>query len=347
MKRRIRVLIIEDSLFMAEMLRAALKTDAEIETIGTAKTGLEALALISRRRPDVVTLDILLPDIDGLALLRKLVESALPVIVVSNVSPPESALALRALDMGAVGCIAKPRHETAAFAAELGAQIRKAARSSGDKTQGMPAGKPTSAALGIAKTVVVMGASAGGPLLIREIVLRLPADLAAGVLIILHMPSPFTKQFVADLAAAAKIRVKEAQPGDIFLEGTVLVAGGDKTVKAEWIGDGVGAVALSSIAPMHFGFQAWIDAAMATTALLYGRRTIGVLLSGMGSDGVEGLRLIRRAGGRALVQDEPTSVVFGMPKAAIEAGLADRVLPAQKIADAIIDEVAALSGLRT
>jgi two-component system, chemotaxis family, protein-glutamate methylesterase/glutaminase len=346
---RIRVLIVEDSLFMQQVLQSALEKCPDVEIVGSAKTGAEAISMVRTRKPDVVTLDILLPDVDGLALLRQLVALSLPVIIISNVSLPESAVALQALDMGAIDCVAKPQRgglPPAAFTTELVAKIREAAAAGPGKVRQMSGRRGMPGPLKMAKTVVVIGASAGGPLLLREIIPRLPPDLAAGVLVVQHMSGQFTKQFTVNIAANSKIRVKEAQPGDAFVEGTVLVAGGDDTVKAEWVSDGVGAVSFSTIGATHFGFRVWIDAAMATASLIYGRRTIGVLLSGMGTDGVEGLRLIRRAGGRSLVQDESTSVVFGMPRAAIEAGMADRVLPVQKIADAIVEEVEALSALK-
>lgn len=347
MSEKIRVLVIEDSLFMQQVLQTALERSPDVELVGSAKSGTEALQMVRNRKPHVCTLDILLPDVDGLSLLRQLVSLSLPVVIISNVSLPESAVALQALDMGAIDCIAKPQRAgmpPAAFTTELVAKIREAAAAGGGRVSMHAANRKSAPSpLKMAKTMVVIGASAGGPLLLREIIPRLPADLPAGVLVVQHMSGQFTKQFTINLAAASRIRVKEAQVGDAFVEGTVLVAGGDETVKAEWVSDGVGAVAFSDIGSTHFGFRVWIDAAMATTSLIYGRRTLGVLLSGMGSDGVEGLRVIRRAGGRTVVQDESTSVVFGMPKAAIEAGQADRVLPIQKIADAIVEEVEALA----
>ena len=349
MSERIRVLIVEDSLFMQQVLQTALEKCADIELVGAAKTGAEAINMVRTRKPDVVTLDILLPDVDGLSLLRQLVSLGMPVVVISNVSLPESAVAMQALDMGAIDCIAKPQRAglpPAAFSNELLAKLREAASVGGTKIRQLAERRPAPIPLKIAKTVVVIGASAGGPLLIREVIPRLPADLAAAVLVVQHMSGQFTKQFTVNLASISKIRVKEALPGDAFVEGMVLVAGGDETVKVEWVNEGVGAVTFSAVGSSHFGFRVWIDAAMATTALMYGRRTIGVLLSGMGSDGVEGLRAIRKTGGRTIVQDESTSVVFGMPKAAIEAGVADRVLPIQDIAKAIVEEVEAVAGLR-
>lgn len=349
MTAKTRVLVIDDSLFMQQVIQRSLSRDAELEMVGSAKTAAEALAMARTRKPDVATLDIILPDMDGLELLRRLVELSIPVVVLSNVSLPDSAIALQALDLGAVDCIAKPQKAgmaPSAFGEELLAKVRMAATLGPNWVQSLSRRKCLPGPLKMAKTAVIIGASAGGPLLIRELVPRLPPGLKAGVLVVQHMSGQFARQFGVNLAAASKIRVKEAHPGDVFVEGTVLMAGGDESVKIEWINDGVGAVTFSSIGSTQFGFRVWIDAAMATAALIYGRRTIGVLLSGMGSDGVEGLRLIRRAGGRTIVQDESTSVVFGMPKAAIAAGLADRVLPIQKIADAIVEEVEAAASMR-
>ena len=349
MSEKTRLLIIDDSLFMQQVIRTALENDTGIEIVGAAKTGAEARAMVASRRPDVVTQDILLPDIDGLELLRRLVMASMPVVIISNVSLPDSVIGLQTLDMGAISCMAKPQKSsmlTGAFGSELIAKIREAANVGSAKIRARTLRKPQPGPLRMAKTMVVIGASAGGPLLLRQIIPLLPPSLAAGVLVVQHMSGQFSRQFTVDLAASSKIRVKNALPGDVLLEGTVLMAGGDEVIKVEWIGDGSGATTFSSIDSGNFGFRVWIDAAMATAALIYGRRTIGVLLSGMGSDGVEGLRLIRQAGGRTIAQDEATSVVYGMPKAAFEAGHVDRVLPIQEITAAIVAEVAAANSLK-
>ena len=348
MTAKTRILVIEDSLFMQQVIQKTLGKNEDLELVGSARTAAEALAMIHTRKPDVVTLDIILPDMDGLDLLRRLVALSLPVVVISNVSLPDSAIALQAIDLGAIDCVAKPQIglSPAAFTVELLAKIREASAVGKGKVRTL-VGRKDPGPMKMAKTVVIIGASAGGPLLIREIIPRLPPRLAAGVLVVQHMSGQFARQFAVNLASSSKIRVKEAQPGDVFVEGTVLMADGDETVKVEWVSDGVGATTFSSIGSSQFGFRVWIDAAMATAALIYGRRTIGVLLSGMGTDGVEGLRQIRKAGGRTLVQDESTSVVFGMPKAAIDAGLADRILPIQEIADAIVQEIEALQSQKT
>ena len=348
MSEKTRILVVEDSMFMQQVIQKALSQNPDLELVGAARNAAEALAMAASRRPDVVTLDIILPDMDGLELLRRLVALSLPVVVISNVSLPDSAIALQAIDLGAIDCVAKPQIglSPVTFTAELLAKVREAAAVGQGKIRTLTGRKDLPRPLKMAKTVVVVGASAGGPLLIREIIPRLPPGLAAGVLVVQHLSGQFARQFAVNLASNSKIRVKEAQPGDVFVEGTVLMADGDETVKVEWVSDGVGATTFSSIGSTHFGFRVWIDAAMATAALIYGRRTLGVLLSGMGSDGVEGLRLIRKAGGRTIVQDEATSVVFGMPKAAIDAGLADRILPIQSIAEAIVEEIAAMSALK-
>lgn len=352
MSENIRVLIIEDSLFMQRLIQKALAGASDMEVIGSAKNAAEALTMIRTRKPDVATLDIILPDMDGLDLLRRLTELSVPAIVLSSISLPESAVALQAIDAGAIDCVAKPQNSARpqaadAFAAELVAKVRIAATAKPASIRAIASTHRAAAgSLRLAKTVVVIGASAGGPQTIRQIVESLPPSLAAGVLVVQHMSGPFARQFTANLASSSKIRVKEAQPGDAFVEGTVLMAGGDEAVKVEWVGEGIGAVTFSSLGSTQFGFTVWIDAAMATAAHIYGPRTIGVLLSGMGSDGVAGLSLIRRAGGCTIVQDEKTSAVFGMPAAAIAAGQADRILPIEKIAGAIVAEVEAKKSLK-
>lgn len=347
----IRVLVVEDSLFQQEMLRQAFDSDPEFKVLGVARTGREALEMAASFKPDIVTLDIILPDMDGLEVLHQLVQRyQVPVMVLSAVVQPDSAVAVEALELGALDCLAKPLDMDVAmgpFRDELLGRMRELCRSGREKVRQLIAKMPPAGSrLALARTLVVIGASAGGPMLLREIIPQLPPDLRAGVLVVQHLQSPFTKQMAVHLAAMSSIRVKEAQAGDVFVDGMVLVAPGDKVLKVEWVRGGWGAANFSASNQSPHRIRPWIDASMATAALLYGRRCIGVILSGMGSDGVEGMAKIKERGGVTIAQDEETSLVYGMPKAAVEAKVVDRVLPLQEIPRAIVESVRAVSGLK-
>lgn len=341
----IRVLICEDSRFMQEVLRKILAADPELQVVGAAPTGREALNLAQTLRPDVVVLDVIMPDMDGFEILRHMVQRNLPTIIVSAVALPGSTVAVSAMEMGAAGCLCKPQEAagTAQFSRQLVDSVKDAFRMTPENLSQQALRLSRRPQPMLAKTLVVIGASAGGPLLLREVLPRLPADLRAAVLVVQHLPASFTKQMAGELAGLSRLRVKEAQAGDVFVEGGALIAAGDQILKVEWVKNNWGAVNYSSIDSNSSHIRPWIDASMTTAAFLFGKRCLGVILSGMGSDGMEGMRKIREMGGRTIAQDEATSPVFGMPKAAIDAGVVDSVLPILEIPAAIVKYVEAMS----
>lgn len=330
---------------MQEVLGQALRSMPDIRVVGIASSGKEGIAMARSLRPDIATLDVILPDLDGLEVLAALKQLGTRVLVLSDIAQPESTVAMQALEAGAVDCLAKPAtgmRGASHFREVLTERMRQIAAIEPEKLHSLTAKSPTPSPARLARSVVVIGSSAGGPLLLREIIPRLPAGLKAAVLVVQHLPEPFTRQLSTQLAAASEIRVRPAQFGDALIEGTVLVAPGDQVLKVEWLGGGWGCVTFSKVGQTPHGVKPWIDAAMATAALLYGKRTIGVLLSGMGRDGVDGLKHIQKAGGATMAQDEATSLVYGMPKAASDAGVADQVLPIDRMAPAIVDAVRSL-----
>ncbi|MBI4376478.1 MAG: chemotaxis-specific protein-glutamate methyltransferase CheB [Elusimicrobia bacterium] len=349
-KKRVRVLVCEDSLFMQEVIRKTLQSDPGIEVIGSAKSGREAIKLAQSLRPDVVTLDVIMPDMDGLEILRHLVQSHVPVVVLSAVAQAGSTIAIQALAAGAVDCLPKPRdlqNRGVEFQQELVGRVKGAAiAATSDQLAEKAAAARKAPKANLAQTLVIIGASAGGPMLLREAIPKLPADLPAAVLVVQHLPSMFTKQLAAELSGISKMQVKEAQAGDVFIEGSVLIAPGDQILKVEWVKNNWGAVSYSNIDASVYHVRPWIDASMTTAAFLFGKRCLGVILSGMGSDGMEGMRKIREMGGVTIAQDESTSLVFGMPKAAIDAGVIDKILPISQIAPAIIQQVEQMAGVK-
>jgi len=347
----IRVLIVEDSPFMQGVLAEILREAPGFHLAGIAKTGKEAIALASSCSPDIVTLDLVLPDIDGLQVLTHLIAYSLPVLVLSSLVHPENSVTLQALEMGAVDYLAKPlnpRGDLPQFREDILTRLQEIAKVGPEKLKNVLAKAAVSVPReAFSTTLVVIGSSAGGPLHLRDVIPRLPPDLPAGILLLQHLPPTFSRQWATHMAAESKIRVKEAQAGDVFLNGTALVAPGDQILKVEWVQGGWGAVSFSQLTSSPHRVLPWIDASMATAALLYGKKCVGVLLSGMGSDGVEGMRKIKELGGITIAQDEISSLIFGMPKAAIAAGVVDQVLPIGKIAEAIVKSVELAASRKT
>jgi two-component system, chemotaxis family, protein-glutamate methylesterase/glutaminase len=347
-KKSSTVLIVDDSRFMQEVLGQALRSMPDMRVVGIASSGKDAVAMANSLKPDLATLDIILPDMDGLEVLAQLKACGTRVLILSDLAQPESTVAVQALEAGAVDCLAKPaanHRGSTRFREILMDRMRQMAAIEPDKLNQLTARATTPPPSRLSKTIVVIGSSAGGPLLLREIIPHLPAALRASVLVVQHLPEPFTRQLATQLAAASEIRVRPAANGDALVDGTVLVAPGDEILKIEWLGGGWGCVSFSKVGQSPHGVKPWIDAAMATAALLYGRRSVGVLLSGMGRDGVEGMKQIKKAGGITIAQDEETSLVYGMPKAASDAGAADKILPVHKIADAIAAAVRTVGGM--
>ena len=214
------VLIIDDSRFMQEVLGQALRSMPEVQVVGIASSGKEAIAMARNLRPDIATLDIILPDLDGLEVLANLKQYGTRVLVLSDIAQPESTVAMQALDAGAVDCLAKPatgQRGASRFREILIERMRQIVAIEPEKLQHLTAKSTTPPPARLARSVVVIGSSAGGPLLLREIIPRLPASLKAAVLVVQHLPEPFTRQLSTQLAAASEIRVRPAQFGDALI----------------------------------------------------------------------------------------------------------------------------------
>jgi len=343
--KKITVLIVDDSALVRQLLVDMISQDDELEVAGVARDGVEAIKLTVELDPDVVTMDIHMPEMDGLAALEYIMKkSPRPVVMLSALVKKGAAPTLRALELGAVDFIAKPTQfptsvnevredvlnkiKAAAHsrAREIWEQARKAKPPKKVKIKRVTVG---------GAKLVVMGASAGGPRALAEIVPALPEDLPAALIIVQHMPEPFTGSFAERLNSKANIEVREAVQGEELEPGLGFVVPGGQDMVFEKIGgDKVRTRLLPTVA--RHGASPVIDVTMESAAQVYGERTVGVLLSGMGSDGAMGLGMIRDAGGDTIAQNEETCLVFGMPKAAIERKLVSEVLPLDKIAEAIV-----------
>jgi two-component system chemotaxis response regulator CheB len=348
-----RVVVADDSGLMRRVLTHAL-TDAGFDVVGQAKDGDEALELCRRLRPDTMTLDLHMPGMDGIGVLRELKRPgapSIPVIVVSGFSPAHGARAVDALSEGAFDLVAKPGagDPLSAFVAELSDKVRAAAGSlrrrivrptvpTPTPAPAAPAPRvrrPAAVAVG-AKPLVFIASSTGGPAALARLVPQLPAPLGAGTVIVQHMPAGFTASLAARLDKASKLDVAEARPGDVLAPDRVLLGPGGLHLRL----DSERRAFLSDDEPIG-GLRPRADLAIEDAAKLFGRRLLLVVLTGMGNDGVAGARAVRAHGGRVLVQEESTCTVYGMPRAVAEAGLADGVHGLDELPAAIAREVGA------
>ncbi len=340
---KIRVLIVDDSAFARQALTRMLASAPDIEVVGVAADGQEGVEKTRELRPDVVTLDVNMPRMGGLqALERIMAECPVPVLLLSSLTQEGADVTLRGLELGAVDFIDKSSvrgpMNLLTLAPELQAKVR--ALASVPLPRRAPSGAVAAPAEGPPATraeVVVIGASTGGPPALQAIVPRLPVGLGAAILVVQHMPVGFTRSLADRLDSRSLLSVHEAEDGEPVAPGVVLVAPAGVHMKVRKRGSAV-KIALDE-EPRDALHRPSVDILMAAVARLYGPRALGVVLTGMGTDGVLGLRAIREAGGRTLAESEETCVIYGMPKAAVEAGVVDRSVPLPRMADEILAAV--------
>ena len=343
----VRVLVVDDSAFMRHALSVMLSSDPEITVAGTARDGLEAIAKVKTLRPDIVTLDVEMPRMNGLRALRYIMdENPLPVVMVSSLTTEGARVTLQALEMGAVDFIPKNLSDLSVNILKIEKvlieKIKYLARRKVIRLPG-PGGKPVIAVEGTARRparskrveVVVIGTSTGGPKALQELVPRLPGNLPVPVLIVQHMPESFTQPFAERLNEISAIEVREARDGDLVKAGLALVAPGWGTMRVEKLGREVRARITPEKSTQHL-YHPSVDALMASVPEPYDGRVLGVILTGMGDDGLMGARAIKKHGGSVFAQEESGCVVYGMPRAVVEAGLADKVLSLEEMAHEIV-----------
>ena len=337
----IKVLIVDDSAVVRQILQGALSTDPDIQVVGTAPDPYVARDMIVEFKPDVVTLDVEMPRMDGITFLRKLMRHyPLPVIIVSSLTSAGGELALEALAAGAVEVMCKPGASLTLddMTAELIAKIKTAAGARVSKREDV--GGTTKVALMGRTTnqIVAVGASTGGTVALEYVLRRMPAD-APGMVIAQHMPALFTKQFADRLNRLSAMEIREAQEDDSVLPGVALVAPGDKHLLLRR--SGMRTFVSVKDGPLVHQQRPSVDVLFRSVAHTAGKNAIGVIMTGMGVDGAAGLTEMRQAGAHTIAQDEASCVVFGMPKAAIEMGAVERVLPIKEIPDAILQSARA------
>lgn len=341
----IRVLVVDDSAVVRKLLTEELEKQPDIRVVGTAVDPYVARDRILQLKPDVLTLDVEMPRMDGLSFLARLMKHyPLPVVVVSSLTPKNSEAALRALALGAVEVIAKPG--SAFSIPDVSRQLVRAVRAAAVANVGAAPTAPSAPAAPVTEAartalaqvrtthrLIAIGSSTGGTRALEALLPGLPAG-SPGIVIVQHMPPGFTASFAQRLDGLCAMDVREARDGDAVAPGLVLIAPGDHHMVLQRSGARL-EVAVKRGPPVHHQRPA-VDVLFHSVARLAGRNAVGVILTGMGADGAAGLLAMRQAGAHTIAQDERSSVVFGMPKEAIRLGAAAEVLPLERIAPAML-----------
>ncbi|MZP30553.1 chemotaxis-specific protein-glutamate methyltransferase CheB [Heliobacterium undosum] len=372
---QIKVLVVDDSAFMRKVISDMIAAEPGMVVVGTARNGQDALEKIGQLSPDVLTLDVEMPVMDGLTTLERIMASRpMPVVMLSSLTQQGADATMQALQKGAVDFVPKPSGAISLdihkVRQELIGKLKVAAiakvrtrvvdfrtlkppispPSASTTPSVLPAPVQVPAPVARAKTppamgtqrlnkLVLLGTSTGGPKALYEVIPKLPADLGAAVLIVQHMPPGFTRSLAERLDAASVLKVKEAQDGEEIQPGVVYIAPGDyhfKVTVAEQLGAGRTLRVKLTQEPPVGGHRPAVDVMMLSVAQQFWSHMVGVILTGMGGDGTEGMKLIKSRQGRTIAEDASTCVVFGMPKVAIESGCVDKVVPLTGVADEIV-----------
>jgi len=357
MNKEIQVLIVDDSAVVRQSLASILNSDPDISVIGTAADPIFAVRKIMKGIPDVITLDLEMPRMDGLTFLRKIMsQHPIPVVVISSLTTEGTKEAIKALEYGACEVIAKPSMVSPGFFNEskilLCDAVKSAAHSKLKRKKIKPALQKrvepkysadviierASAFKRIINTekIIVVGASTGGTQALREFLSKMPKK-SPGIAIVQHMPEGFTKSFANSLNALSGLEVKEAENGDRLYQGRVLIAAGNKHMLLKRAGKEYSVEVKEG--PLVNRHRPSVDVLFRSAARYAGKNALGILLTGMGNDGAKGLLELKQTGAHTIAQDEYTSVVFGMPKEAIKLDAADKILPIEKIAPYIISKL--------
>ncbi len=333
----VRVLVVDDSAIVRRILAAELARDPDIEVVGTAPEPYTARDKIVRLEPDVVTLDIEMPRMDGITFLRKLMRyRPLPVVVVSSLTPAGGDLALEAIEAGALEVIAKPgpAYSVGEMSAQLIDAVKAAAAARVEARA--PRSEPVQR-LSLTRTtnrIVAIGASTGGTTAIQDVLAALPPN-SPGVLIVQHMPEHFTASFAERLRDVCAIDVREARDGDAVMPGRALIAPGNRHMILKR--SGANYLVGVKDGPLVSRHRPSVDVLFKSVARYAGRNAIGIIMTGMGADGADGLKAMRDAGARTLAQDERSCVVYGMPAEAVRRGSVEREVPLRDMAAVLLD----------
>lgn len=352
MKRRIRVLVVDDSALMRKYLRKILEEDPGLEVVEMARDGEEAVEKNLALRPDVITLDLNMPKMDGLTALQYIMHTApCPVVVVSSLTQRGALATFEAFELGAVECVAKPEGTVSLGIDQVGEEIRRKVRAAAQakvksrapvsgRQRAAPPRKPAVSPGASFEKVVVIGVSTGGPKTLGEVLPRLPGDLPAPVVVVQHMPEGFTRYFAVRLNETCALHVKEAEDGEPLTRGSIVVARGGYHLKfSRGTGKRELVVRLSREPRGSLYIPSVGVTLQSLRQLVKDDQIVGVMLTGMGSDGADEMALIKRGGGRTIAESEETAVVWGMPREVWERGGAEVLAPAYEIPRLIVDAV--------
>jgi two-component system chemotaxis response regulator CheB len=345
----VRVLIVDDSAFMRNTLSSMISSDPEIEVIGFAKDGAEAVDKVAQLKPDLVTLDVEMPRMDGIEALRQIMDKTpVPVLMVSSLTNEGAKVTLEALDIGAVDYVPKNLSDLSINIVKIKDILIDKIKIIGRKglvvrrniAPPQPIQIPESKNYASSRKVgiVVIGSSTGGPKALQNIIMSMPDNFPVPILIAQHMPATFTGPFADRLNHLSAIHVKEAEKGEPIRKGTVYIAhgGGHMNIIRKKITETI----IDTTAESNgYIYRPSVDYLMLSAAENFSGQVLGVILTGLGNDGTKGMKEIKNRGGRTIAENEATCVVFGMPKSAIAAGAADKVVPLDEIAGEIINAV--------
>jgi two-component system chemotaxis response regulator CheB len=374
--KRIRVLIVDDSAFMRKVLQTMITADPQLEVCGEARDGRDAVTQAEVLKPDVITMDINMPHMDGLQASEVIMSTnPRPILIVSSESREGADVTLKALELGAIDFVAKPSGgidlDMSSVKDELGRKLKMAAKVRVVRTatrsklqqeiatsaprsepltktfaQNIPEERtpvvlppPMPARSGGKFPIVIVAASTGGPATLMKFVPRFPKDFPGAVVLVQHMPGNFTAQFSNQLAEVSQIRVKEAEAGEIIVPGQLYLCPGSHHMRIS----PTGRVSLDD-GPRISGYRPCADLTFESAADYFGPMTTAVILTGMGNDGAKGVQAVRSLGGHVIVQDEATAVIFGMPQEALKTGAVDQTLPIDAIYNAIEKRVLYIFG---
>lgn len=352
--KKTRVLIVDDSAFMRKVLEEIIRTDPKLEVVGQAKDGREAISMAQSLQPDVLTMDINMPRMDGLEATQHIMtQNPRPILIVSSESRQGAASTLRALELGAIDFVTKPSSgidlDMKNVRDELLSKLKMAAKvrvvrtaALHDSPAGAPAKTPATSAsdpgnADVRFPLVVIAASTGGPATLMRLMPRFPKDFPAAVILVQHMPATFTSQLSLQLTEVSAIRVKEAEANEALQAGTFYVCPGSHHLRISL----TGRIKLDD-GPRISGYRPCADVALESAAAYGGANVVAVVLTGMGNDGAKGVQAVKAARGSALAQDEASSVIFGMPAEAIRTGCVDHVVGIDEMFAAIEKHVDAI-----
>jgi two-component system chemotaxis response regulator CheB len=349
MDRVLKVLVVDDSAYVRKVVKQMLSRSPFLEVVGTARDGREALELVEQLNPDVVTCDLIMPELDGVGFVREQMRRRpLPIIIMSIASETGEA-ALTALDSGAVDFVQKPTalatEKIFEVSDELIEKVKSAAnitmarvKLSAPTVEEAQQQAPASVKRRELADIVVIGISTGGPQALKQLIPQLPADFSAPVAMVMHMPVGYTEMYAKKLDELSPLEVREAREGDVMRAGLALLAPAGRHLTFRRRADGEVVAHLDS-RPFELPHRPSVDVLFQSAAEVYRQRVLGVVMTGMGSDGKQGAAWIKAQGGLVYTESEETCVVYGMPSSVVEAGLSDLSVPLDKMARAIREAV--------